>query len=162
MLLRRGQVIDPLELAGRDIDLETLIADPPHNHLGTVIRAYRTAREVSQQRLSSEMGVSPTHMSDIERGLTNPSYRIVLDVWKALGVDPTAAQALVQHLRCAERTLDHLLLQKGWGEFDRSHLLRLPLGTRRRLFDVLQKASARREMSNADRQQRDPVAGDQR
>jgi transcriptional regulator with XRE-family HTH domain len=151
MLLGHSQVIDPLERAGRDLDLEPLIVDPPHNHLGTVIRAYRTAREISQQTLSSEVGVSATHLSDIERGLTRPSYRIVLDVWKALGVDPTEAQALVHHLRCAERTLDHLFLQEGWGEFDRFHLLRLPLGTRRRLIAVLRKASARREMSSGDR-----------
>jgi transcriptional regulator with XRE-family HTH domain len=128
---------DPVETAGQEIALDALIVDPPHNYLGTVIRAYRSARDISQQQLSAEVGISVTHLSEIERGKTKPSYQIVLDVLKKLGVDPQVVQALIEHLKASHRTLDHLLLQEGWDEHDRTHILQLPLGTRQRLVRVL-------------------------
>jgi transcriptional regulator with XRE-family HTH domain len=128
---------DPVEAAGQEIALDALVVDPPHNYLGTVIRAYRSARDISQQQLSAEVGISVTHLSDIERGKTKPSYQIVLDVWRKLGVDPQTSQTLMQHLKASQRTLDRLLLREGWNEHDRAHILRLPLGTRQRLVRVL-------------------------
>jgi transcriptional regulator with XRE-family HTH domain len=156
ILLGLNQVTDPLGRAEPEIDVEDLIVEPPHNHLGAIIRAYRKAHNVSQLKLSADVGISQTHMSDIERGLTKPSYSIVLAVWKALKVDPKSAQDLIQHLKSTERILDQLLCQAGCSEVDRPHILQLPLGTRKRLIGVMRNALRHREKISGHSHQEDP------
>lgn len=54
--------------------------------LGKRVRALRTAREWSQERLAEESGMHRTYMWGIEQGTRNPSLRHLARLADALGV----------------------------------------------------------------------------
>jgi transcriptional regulator with XRE-family HTH domain len=57
-----------------------------HQALG---RAFREAREkagLTQVELAEKAGVPDTYVSDIERGVRNPTYEVLLQLSRALGV----------------------------------------------------------------------------
>lgn len=54
--------------------------------LGKRIRELRTKRGLSQERLSELCGVSSRHISEMERGESNPSFQVMEQVTSALGV----------------------------------------------------------------------------
>ncbi len=56
--------------------------------IGRNVRRLRLPLKISQINLALEAGVSRGHMSDIERGVANPSVRIVSDIAKVLNVQP--------------------------------------------------------------------------
>lgn len=56
--------------------------------LGANIRALRRQQHLSQRRLSMMVGTqSHTYLSEVERGLKNPSFDYICGVADALGVD---------------------------------------------------------------------------
>lgn len=54
--------------------------------LGKRIREVRIQRKISQERLSELCGVGPRHISEMERGIANPSYQVLKAVAGALDV----------------------------------------------------------------------------
>lgn len=55
--------------------------------LGATIRALRRQQNLSQRRLSMMVGAeSHTYLSEVERGLKNPSFDYICGVADALGV----------------------------------------------------------------------------
>ncbi len=54
--------------------------------LGKRVRALRTARAWSQERLADEAGMHRTYMWGIEQGMRNPSLRHLTRLADALGV----------------------------------------------------------------------------
>lgn len=54
--------------------------------LGKRLRELRAKRGLSQERLSELCGVSSRHISEIERGESNPSFQVMEQVTAALGV----------------------------------------------------------------------------
>lgn len=68
-----------------------------HQALG---RAFHEARErtgLTQAEIAHRAGLAPTYISDIERGIRNPSYESLVALAKALGV------RLSEVIRRAER-----------------------------------------------------------
>lgn len=53
---------------------------------GEAVRAARTARGWSQERLAAESGLDRTYISGLERGVRNPALSTQERVAKALGV----------------------------------------------------------------------------
>src|SRR5207245_2136892 len=60
--------------------------DGAEHHVGTLIRHWRTRRQLSQLDLAGEAGVSSRHVSFIETGRTQPSREMVLQLARALDV----------------------------------------------------------------------------
>lgn len=60
-----------------------------HAALGAAVREIREQRGLTQQQLADKAGVASTFLSDIERGVRNPSWSTVLGIAKALGVKPS-------------------------------------------------------------------------
>ncbi|MCR3719336.1 MULTISPECIES: helix-turn-helix domain-containing protein [Prauserella salsuginis group] len=60
-------------------------------HLGTRIRSLRTGRGVSLRALSAELGISPSALSQIERGRMRPSVTRLLQIMSALNAPLSAA-----------------------------------------------------------------------
>lgn len=56
--------------------------------VGAFIRAQRELANLSLRQLSSMADVSNAYLSQIERGLHEPSIRVLRSVGEALGVDP--------------------------------------------------------------------------
>ena len=52
--------------------------------LGKNVRKRRTALKLSQQRLAAKAGLDRSYVSDIERGVRNPSLRVMVSIANAL------------------------------------------------------------------------------
>ncbi|WP_337366116.1 helix-turn-helix transcriptional regulator [Phascolarctobacterium sp.] len=54
--------------------------------IGTNIKLLRTSRKVSQQQLAKKLGISQTHMSNIEGGRVLVNLRLLMRVANSLSV----------------------------------------------------------------------------
>lgn len=64
---------------------EGLVANAAHD-IGSFIRAQRQAAQVSLRQLAARAGVSNPYLSQIERGLRNPSAEVLTQIAKGLRV----------------------------------------------------------------------------
>ena len=55
--------------------------------LGARIRAVRKAKHLSQFELAHRAGINTVHLSDIERGMVNPSILVIYAIAKALDIN---------------------------------------------------------------------------
>lgn len=53
---------------------------------GTVLRQYRSARNISQEELAFQAGVDRTFVSRLERGIRQPTITTLIGIGQALGV----------------------------------------------------------------------------
>ena len=58
--------------------------------LGENVRRHRKAKDMTQERLALDAGMERSYVSDLERGMRNPSVRALGRLAEALGVEPTA------------------------------------------------------------------------
>lgn len=61
-------------------------SDQPQPALGKAIRQFREERDMTQEALAQEAGVTVGHMSMIERGHSNPTWATVKAVAVAMNV----------------------------------------------------------------------------
>ncbi len=59
----------------------------PDAGLGDRIRRLRLARDLTLKQVGDRAGVSPTHLSEIERGKTSPTVGALIRIARALGED---------------------------------------------------------------------------
>jgi transcriptional regulator with XRE-family HTH domain len=55
---------------------------------GRNIRAFREQRGLTQEQLALEAGMKRSYVSELERGLRNPTVRALGRLASALGIDP--------------------------------------------------------------------------
>jgi transcriptional regulator with XRE-family HTH domain len=60
-----------------------------HAAFGKAVKGLREDKLLTQQAVAEKMGVPATYLSDIERGIRNPSWTTILALSKALGVKPS-------------------------------------------------------------------------
>ncbi|MBP2314218.1 helix-turn-helix domain-containing protein [Azospirillum soli] len=63
------------------------------NQFGAILRDLRTAQGLSQEELAFRAGMSVPYLSDLERGRSNPSLAMVVDLARALATHPSAMLA---------------------------------------------------------------------
>lgn len=79
--------------------------------LGRIIKEHREMQNLSQGEIARTAGISPSMLSQIERGLTSPSIETLIAVCDALRLDPSRLFAQlrtrqeVTHLREGERQI---------------------------------------------------------
>lgn len=56
--------------------------------VGRNVRRYRKAARLSQEDVAHKAGLDRTYLSDIERGIANPSVNVLLGVAMVCGVHP--------------------------------------------------------------------------
>lgn len=56
--------------------------------LGMNVRRYRKERGLSQEELAEAVELAVTYVGQIERGVRNPTLKVVEDLARALGVKP--------------------------------------------------------------------------
>lgn len=64
--------------------------------VGNVIRRIRKARKLSQETVAFESGINRSHLSQIERGVQQPTIGTLLKLARALEVSPVTIMALVE------------------------------------------------------------------
>jgi transcriptional regulator with XRE-family HTH domain len=63
---------------------------------GTAVRARREQLEISQEELGHQAGLDRTYVSGIERGVRNPTLKIVARLAKALKTRPSKLMAAME------------------------------------------------------------------
>ena len=71
------------EMAGKDPLVQKLASE-----LGRNVRATRTDQHLTQERLGYMINTKHPRISDIERGLVNARLTDIVELSRALGVDP--------------------------------------------------------------------------
>jgi transcriptional regulator with XRE-family HTH domain len=59
---------------------------PDHAALGQAVRELRNKKGMTQEEVAEAGGLPPTYISDIERGVRNPSYEALLALAGGMGV----------------------------------------------------------------------------
>jgi transcriptional regulator with XRE-family HTH domain len=54
--------------------------------IGKAVKAVRTAQSLTQENLAAKADLHPTYISDVERGVRNPSWDVVARLAEGMGV----------------------------------------------------------------------------
>ncbi len=57
-----------------------------HARLGQAVKAIRTAQDLTQEDLAARADLHPTYISDVERGVRNPSWDVIARLAEGMGV----------------------------------------------------------------------------
>lgn len=68
----------------------------PTQHIGRAIRFARLSKGLSQEELAKKAGVSDSFISSLESGHRDPSWKMLLYLCDALGVDLTLLAMLTE------------------------------------------------------------------
>jgi transcriptional regulator with XRE-family HTH domain len=61
-------------------------SSPRQARIGKAIKAIRTAQGLTQEELAARADLHPTYISDVERGVRNPSWDVVARLAEGMGV----------------------------------------------------------------------------
>lgn len=64
----------------------------PPPELGAILRRARKSRQLTLEQLAERSGVSKSMLSQIERGLVNPTFAVVWSLTQALGIEMSALE----------------------------------------------------------------------
>lgn len=64
------------------------MVDSIRNQFGRILREARLAQGLTQEELAFQAGMNVTYLSDLERGLWNPSLAMLVDLARALKSHP--------------------------------------------------------------------------
>lgn len=118
-------------------------SSPVRQRIGPTIKIRRHQLSMSLNTLAEEAGISPSHLSRIERGLTVPSYDVLDRIADALGSDLSALRTEEEQARSVDDQLDNLFSRLGLDDNARLELLQLSHETREALASALQRLEAR-------------------
>jgi transcriptional regulator with XRE-family HTH domain len=80
----------------------TFLSDMRADHISTVfgqvLREHRTARGISQENLALSADVDRTFVSQMERGIRQPTITTLIKLSGALGVQPSTLVARMERL----------------------------------------------------------------
>lgn len=105
--------------------------------VGPTLRAMRARKKLSLNQLADEAGISPSHLSRIERGLTVPSYDVLDNIAAVLGSDLNSLRSEEQSARAVDQELQDILTNLKVSESVQAELLQLGNEARRALADAL-------------------------
>ncbi len=57
--------------------------------VGNNVRKFRKEKGLSQETLAFDCGLHRTYISGVERGIRNPTVKILAQIAKALGIPPS-------------------------------------------------------------------------
>ncbi|MGH2531180.1 MAG: helix-turn-helix domain-containing protein [Thermomicrobiales bacterium] len=112
---------------------------PIRQRIGPTIKALRLERSLSLNDLAEQAGISPSHLSRMERGLTVPSYDVLDRVADALGSDLRALRQEEEVARAVDAELHDILNRLGIAPSTQAELLRLTNPARNDLTDALKR-----------------------
>jgi len=66
--------------------------------IGKAIKTVRTAQGLTQEDLAAKADLHPTYISDVERGVRNPSWDVIARLAEGMGVPVTTIAAEYESL----------------------------------------------------------------
>lgn len=54
--------------------------------IGKAVKAVRTAQGLTQEDLAAKADLQPTYISDVERGVPNPSWDVIARIAEGIGI----------------------------------------------------------------------------
>jgi len=63
--------------------------DDVREQFGQIVRRLRKERALTQEELAFKAGMSVPYLSDLERGMWNPSLAMIVDLARALEIQPS-------------------------------------------------------------------------
>ena len=112
---------------------------PVRQRVGPTLKSLRMQKRMSLHSLATIAGISPSHLSRIERGLTVPSYDVLDRIADAVGSDLTALRAEEVNARAVDEELDQIFAQWDLSPGAHHELLGLSHETRLELASELRK-----------------------
>ncbi|HEV2123247.1 MAG TPA: helix-turn-helix transcriptional regulator [Chloroflexota bacterium] len=109
----------------------------PRQQVGPTLRTFREQQGRSLLALAQTTGLSPSHLSRIERGHTVPSYDVLARIAAALDTDLSSLRTEEATTKAVDADLDTILDQLGLSPTARADLLRLAPATRAELATAL-------------------------
>jgi XRE family transcriptional regulator, regulator of sulfur utilization len=76
---------------------------PLHKALGEAIKELRTKAGLTHEELSDRLEMSFQRISELERGVANPTFATLIRLTKGLGVELSDLASLVEKIRDRER-----------------------------------------------------------
>lgn len=76
------------------------------NAIGSRIRELRVAKKLTLEQLSARVGISPSHLSRLERGQTSPSFTVAAALARELGI--TVGE--LDHIQRTQTDIDRQLV----------------------------------------------------
>lgn len=70
--------------------------------VGSIIREMRQDTGLSQEALAEKIGIHRTYMSDLERGIRNPTIKVFCAIARALDVKGSAILAAAENIMAQE------------------------------------------------------------
>ncbi|HEU0164199.1 MAG TPA: helix-turn-helix domain-containing protein [Thermomicrobiales bacterium] len=107
--------------------------------IGASIRRRRNERGMPLGDVAQRIGISTSHLSRIERGLTIPSYKLLGRIADDFGIEPSDLLAEERATVVVDDMLEQILEQVGMGAEARRDLLRLGNDTRAELASAMMK-----------------------
>ena len=111
--------------------------------VGPTLRSMRLRRKLSLNDLAERAGISPSHLSRIERGLTVPSYDVLDNIATSLDSDLTSLRSKEKSAREVDDELRELFVRFGLDDDAHEELLGLSHETRQALADCLRMVFGR-------------------
>lgn len=108
--------------------------------VGPTLRGMRIRRGLSLNELAEVAGISPSHLSRIERGLTVPSYEVLDHIANALGSDLSSLRSRELDARAIDSELHTLFDRLALDPAVQEELLGLSNETRQALAGALNQA----------------------
>jgi transcriptional regulator with XRE-family HTH domain len=105
--------------------------------VGPTLRAMRLRKRLSLNELAERAGISPSHLSRIERGLTVPSYDVLDNIATALGSDLNSLRSREKSARAVDDELRRQFDKLELSDDAQQELLGLGNETREALADGL-------------------------
>lgn len=72
---------------------------PVHKALGEAIEELRTKSGLTHEELSDRLGMSFQRISELERGIANPTFETLIRITKGLGVELSDLASLMEKIR---------------------------------------------------------------
>ena len=113
----------------------------PRQRIGPAIRRLRRERGFTLDQLARAAGVSPSHLSRLERSQTLPSFSVLGRIADALGVSVNDFDRLEHEIAVLDEALGRYLEVLGIDSTERAEFANLPSETRRTLLEALRSAA---------------------
>lgn len=131
--------------------------------IGPAIRRLRRMNAMTLDDLSSQAGISASHLSRLERGQTLPSFQVLADIAHVLGADVDEFVRLESEVTTLDSDFRDILEARGFSEDLQLEIMGVSIELRQALYDTLRElgATGRKPMTRSrNRAPRDQSAHD--